>query len=149
MRIALYRGKGIVSRLILWQSRGKFSHAAVVMADDSVIESREFKGVQKRAHFKPVEGQETVKIFDVSTTLTQEGMIMDFLNKQLGKSYDYLSILRFITREDTNRYTTNTWFCSELVFAAFQHAGINLLARIEPWAVSPGQLATSPLLNPL
>lgn len=147
MRIALYRGKGIVSKLILWQSRGLFSHAACVLSDNSVIESREFKGVQKRAHFKPIEGQETVQLFNVETTPDEEFKIVAFLTGEMGKGYDYLSILRFITRENTDRYTNGTWFCSELVFAAFQHAGIDLLARIEAWAVSPGQLATSTYLK--
>ncbi len=147
MRVALYKGRGIVSKLILWQSRGHFSHAAKVLPDNSVIESREFKGVQKRPHFRPVEGQETVRLFEVETTPVQDLAINAFLVDQLGKGYDYLSILRFITRQNTNRYTRGTWFCSELVFSAFRHAGIDLLARIDAWAVSPGQLATSPLLK--
>lgn len=153
MRIALYRGKGIVSKLILWQSRGKFSHAAVVLADNSVIESKEGSlsplwrgGVRRRAHYLPIEG-ETCTLFDVMTTPVQEREIVNFLQEQIGKGYDYLSILRFITRQNTNSYTRGTWFCSELVFSAFRHAGINLLSRIDAWAVSPGQLATSPFLK--
>lgn len=148
MRIALYRGSGIVSKIILWQSRGKFSHASVVLPDNSVIESREFIGVHKMPAVIPEKG-ETFKLFNVETTPIQDMAIVAFLEGQVGKDYDYLSILRFITRENTDRYTRNYWFCSELVFSAFRHAGINLLERIDAWAVSPELLSLSPFLKPL
>lgn len=70
-----------------------------------------------------------------------------FLLDELDKSYDYGSVLRFVSREQAARRDSGKWFCSELVFAALQKGGLNLLSRIEPWAVSPGLLAYSPYLK--
>lgn len=148
MRIALYRGKGIVSNLILWQTRGEVSHAALVLPDNSVIESREFKGVQRRAHYR-ISGVKCY-LFDVPTTPLQDMAIVAFAEEQLIMCkgwwcYDYLSIARFITRSDSDLYTRGHWFCSEFVFAAFKHAEIDLLARIQDWKVNPQHLFNSPL----
>src|SRR5690606_21875536 len=71
-----------------------------------------------------------------------------FLEKQTGKSYDYRMVFRFITRLQETRKSRGKWFCSELVFAALQQCGIDLLSRTEPWEVSPGLLARSPYLQP-
>lgn len=146
MIIALHRGKSLVGRLIRWQSRGPYSHAAIVLHDGEVYESREFIGVHSLPHTPVVKG-ERVDFYEVFTTPVQDDIIVSFLKSQLGKQYDYLAIARFITREAMPHWDKKKWFCSELVFYAFQQAGINLLDRIEPWAVSPNQLSTSPLLR--
>lgn len=39
MRIALYQGKSAISRLIRWQTRSQYSHAAFLLDDGSVIEA--------------------------------------------------------------------------------------------------------------
>lgn len=53
-------------------------------------------------------------------------------------------VARFVTRRQADRESAGKWFCSELVFAAFQAAGIDLLARTEAWEVSPGLLLRIP-----
>jgi hypothetical protein len=103
--VLLFRGKGVISTLIRWQTRGEYSHAALLMPDGMIVESWQGAGVRV-------------------TSLSDWSHI------------DRLSI------------PNARWFCSELVFAALAHAGVHLFARIEPWAVSPGLLAISPLLSP-
>src|SRR5215469_1941664 len=39
MRIALYQGKSLISLLIRWQTRSRYSHAAFLLDDGSVIEA--------------------------------------------------------------------------------------------------------------
>jgi hypothetical protein len=90
-----------------------------------------------------------VDLFRVRATEAQELSIAIFLTDQLGKPYDYTMVARFISRRQAAREQSGKWFCSELVYYAFMQAGINLLDRIEPWAVSPGLLALSPLLIPV
>lgn len=72
----------------------------------------------------------------------------DFLKLQAGKKYDYTMVARFLTRRQESRASSEKWFCSELVFAAVQVAGVDLLRDTEPWEVSPGLLARSPFLFP-
>lgn len=144
--VALFRGHKLVSKLIQWQTRSEYSHAAVVLPSGEVIESREGKGVQilKELDYS----KEEIELYDVEVSDTQAVEIEAFLRDQIGKKYDWTMVARFITRRQESRSSSQRWFCSELVFAAFQQAGVNLLRAVEPWKVSPGLLAMSTLLKP-
>ena len=154
MRIALVKGTGLICRFIRWQTRSEFSHAAILDSNGVVYEAattgvRSWRAISTDdegiyAALKRKFGAE-LEILNVETTPDQERAVLQFLWRQLSKRYDFTMVFRFLTREQEARSSTNKWFCSELVFAAFQKAGINLLERIEPWEVSPGLLAYSPL----
>jgi uncharacterized protein YycO len=91
-----------------------------------------------------------VSIFEVHTTKKQNKIIEDFLVSQIGKKYDWLAIFGFVlhtTKEGRKQY--KRWICSELVFAAFQKAGINLLERIDAWKVSPTILSWNTKMAPV
>jgi uncharacterized protein YycO len=149
MKIAMYKGTGIGSELILYFSRGGYSHAAVILNDGSIIESKEFHGVRKRKNITDLLTKNyRIDIFDVSTTEEQDKTIEDFLVKQLGKGYDYWSVIGFVVyASKEGRRSYGRWFCSELVFAAFQKAGINLLDRVDAWKVSPTILSYNTKMN--
>jgi hypothetical protein len=185
--VALFRdAPGVVGKLIRWQTRSRYSHAALVFDLDAVlaiddtfdffkecedcnskfdhsrshkyltIEAREFRGVRL------TEG--VVKTWDTNVDLfAVEGCISGsrverdptevlkrvwfWAKDELAKDYDYTMVARFVSRRQASRTESEKWFCSELVFAALRKAGIELLRDVEPWAVSPGLLAKSPLLN--
>ncbi|MBX3751391.1 MAG: hypothetical protein KF897_15035 [Opitutaceae bacterium] len=143
--VALFQGPGLVSRLIRWQTRSAYSHAAIVLPSGAVIESREGIGVRQLPHLEPKNGEQ-IDFFAVEVTEEQLAKITAFLHRQLNKGYDWTMVARFITRRQESRASRGRWFCSELVFAAFLHAGVILLRGTEPWEVSPGLLARSPLL---
>ena len=142
--ILLTRSSGIIGALIRWQTRSMWSHAAVLV-NGYVYEAREGSRVRRMLSKDWRHGTIT-GAFPVSITEEQMVQMMDFLDNQIGKSYDYGSVLRFISRRQESRKGSGKWFCSELVFAAFREAGVQLLKRVEPWAVSPGLLSLSPLI---
>lgn len=152
IQVWLYKGSGFVGKLIQWQTRSPYSHAAVafdVTADGTatdawILDAREGKGVKLR---QAVAEDLMADRFSVDMTAQQETDVLEFLRRQVGKDYDYTMVARFISRRQESRKSRGKWFCSELVFAAFQHAGVDLLARCEPWEVSPGLLSRSPLLT--
>lgn len=147
LHIALHRGSGIVSRLIRWQQRGEWSHASVILRSGAVIESREFIGVRQLPKLTAAKG-ELIQVFSVECTDEQADKIEEFLKAQIGKKYDYPMVLGFMSRSSREgQQSGGKWFCSELAFAAFLRNGIALLARIDPWAVSPPHLSYSPLLK--
>ena len=45
--IALFRGRGLISALIRWQTRGRYSHAAIIQHGRVIIEAWAGKGVRK------------------------------------------------------------------------------------------------------
>jgi hypothetical protein len=73
------------------------------------------------------------------------GKFHAFLESQIGKKYDFAGILGFGL--SANLECKDKWFCSELVFAAAQYAGIELLRRIKAHKVSPGLLDVSPKMK--
>lgn len=139
--IALFRGRGLLSAAIRWQTASQYSHAAVVLPDGKIIEAWQGEGVR----ITTLDSVQGVDFFKVWLTSTQRDEVLRFLAGQIGMGYDYLGVLRFLTR--FRGAPDNRWFCSELVFAAFLHAGVPLLARTEAHEVSPGMLSRSTLLR--
>ena len=149
MKIAQYQGTGWISKAIMFMSRGGYSHAAVLLTDDSIIEAHAKRGVcTRKSLLDEVDTNTVVDVFEVATTPEQDIIIETFLKRQVGKKYDYLAIVGFVLHTThQGRIQYGRWICSELVFAAFQQAGINLLERVECWKVSPTILSYSTLLK--
>lgn len=146
MQIALYQGKSLISKAIRWQTRGIYSHAAIILPCGDVIEAWHNPG-RVRLQQSLSDGHSSgtpVDVFNVATSHNEDTLIDCFLRKQLGKKYDFRAIARFISRR--NNDNADKWFCSELVFAAFEKAGLDLLARTDAFEVSPVMLSRSPLL---
>lgn len=146
VRIALFEGVSVVSRLIRWQTRSSYSHVAAIMQDGSVIEAWHKGGVR---HVHSLDFLHTpgtlVHIFEVNIPDHFQVDYFDFLMLQVGKKYDFRSVFRFITRK--RGMSDGKWFCSELVFEALQYANIVPLRRIQSQDVSPQLLSLSPFLK--
>lgn len=128
-----------MSRIILFFSRGGYSHTSVLFDDGTIIEARPFTKIHKLKCIQDgITARCRVDIFEVDTTQKEDAIIKEFLEKQIGKKYDYLAIFGFIMyASKEGRKSYGRWICSELVFAAFRKAGINLHERIDAWKVSP------------
>jgi len=145
IEVRLYRGRGPIAKLIQWQTRSPYSHAAILI-NGEMIDAREGYGCRLRVENDEDRAADRFVLYKPLRGAAQT-MMYKFLLKQVDKDYDYTMVARFISRRQATRSTSQKWFCSELVFAAFQQAGINLLERVDPWAVSPGLLSMSPLLR--
>ena len=146
LRIGLHRSGGLVSRLIKWQTRSEYSHASLVLPDDTVLESIQGKGVVMGR--KVYDAKERVDLFTVIASPSEQAEALAFAKDQVGKGYDYTMVARFLSRRSASRSATGKWFCSELVFAAFKESGVTLLRDTEAWEVSPELLSKSPYLIP-
>ena len=147
LKVALFRGRvSLISRAIEWDTRSPYCHAAIVQTDGSVIESIEGVGVHR---IDAIPQGDTYDLFTVQgLTGPGEMAAMRFLGAQLGLPYANLDIVGFLTRCPEQK-EAGAWFCSELVYAAIRAGGVDLLARVEPFQVSPGALAMSPYLEML
>src|SRR5262245_16673912 len=124
--VCLHRGTSLVSRLIRWQTRSHYSHASIVLPDGTHYEAREGKGVLRHRSFTLTNSSEKVERFAVGLSEIQFAKLAAFLDSQVGKPYDWTMVARFITRRQASRSTAGKWFCSELVFAALEAAGVSL-----------------------
>jgi uncharacterized protein YycO len=140
--IALYRGSGLISTAIRWQTRGPYSHAAWMRRDGSVIEAWHLGGVMHNASPFTLHGEDAhVDLFELKgLTGRQRDAVETFLQNQVGSGYDWFGVIRFMS--GVNRNNEARWFCSELVAEALQFAGRPVL-QAEPWKISPSTLAWS------
>ena len=138
--ILAYSNKGWVSRLIRWQTRSRYSHVALRFGD-TVIESVEPEGVRQR----DVESADSAAdVFSLELSEERYAKLLYWCLARVGDRYDWPAIFRFVSRRKWCR--DDCWFCSEFVYTALENVGYPLLARTEPWEVSPGLLVRSPLL---
>lgn len=144
-RILLYPGHGLIGAATRWQTWGPYGHAALWVGEDEVIEADAFQGVVSRR----ADDVRTADVFHVETSEDVARSAIAFARKQIGKPYDWGGVLRFLSRRPESLFRwQDSWFCSELVYAAFMAGGQRLLRSSEPWRVSPSLLGLSPLLAP-
>ncbi len=149
MKFIVFRSNSFISKVIRWQTRGNWSHVACLFSDGVVIESREFKGVRKLNSLAEAQSVgDTVQVLTLSCKPEQEEKMRRFAESQLGRPYDYLGILRFLTRTpDTDQYLNRDWFCSGFAFEVAKMGGIELFRDTEEWEVSPEMFARSAVLT--
>jgi len=141
-KVLLFRAVSLFSKFIGWQTDSEYSHAALKF-HDCIIESVEGYGVRK-VPLSVIDWSRVVEFEVAGMDAEAAAKIREFAESEVGQGYDYWGALRFVSRR---RLPTNEkWFCSELVFAALQAGGIELLERIDPQQVSPGMLSYSPFL---
>jgi uncharacterized protein YycO len=147
MKLLLYKGRGIVSRLIQWQTRGTFSHASILFTeDDMVYEAWQGKGVIK--HKLNRQDLEGIKAFSYKDPLSLaiKDTAREFLEAQLGKPYDWKGVIRFVSRK---RHAINDeWFCSELATEVFSLINCPLFRFTQSYEVSPDLMKRSLELLP-
>ena len=148
LHIALFRGTSLVSRVIKWQTRSMYSHAAFYWPDtQTVVEAWHIGGVRQGCIHAAHTPGTIVDYYSVDLPEERsEEEVYLWLMGQVGKAYDYRGVLKFISRRKA-AIKEGKWFCSELVMSGCAHANVHLLLRIANAEVSPGQVALSPLLK--
>lgn len=146
MRVGLYRSRGFVSWAIRFQTRGQYSHAALLLDDRQAIEAWHKGGVQKGAmgHLQAAKTQ--IDVYEITGDF-DKALALEFAEAQVGKPYDFKMVGGFVSRRSREgRRSTGKWFCSELVYATLEKAGLRLFNRTQAWEVSPDLLKRSPYL---
>lgn len=143
-KILLFKGRGMVSRLIRWQTNGQYSHAAIQRPDGRIIEAWH-KPPRVRLRSRLSDWRD-VEAYSVHMPDGGWEKAISWAERQIGKKYDFGGVARFVTR--WRKKQDDKWFCSELVFQAVREGGVDLLDRVSPSQVSPTVLSFSPLLEP-
>jgi hypothetical protein len=139
VRVRFVLGVDLVSRLIAWAGAGEFSHVDAVLPDGQLFGARTDcnPGVQARPFgYAPAA---IACVYDIPCSPEQREAFYKFLWSQHGKSYDRLAIVAFIVNR--NWRSPDKWFCSELIAAALEHAGIIAVLSGAVNKVAPSPLA--------
>jgi len=114
MKIALVRNRTIGSLLIRLVTWSRWHHGGVVTKDGKFVIESVFKhGVVKTpiAEFKA--RYSTVDFFNINC---DDKKAFEFLNAQIGKSYDYFAASSLLFKLLPNH--KDKWYCFELIAAA-------------------------------
>lgn len=133
----------LISPIIEWFSSGDYSHVDAVLPDETLLGSRSTKagalksGVQIRP--KNYQKFKRVMIIEIDCTDYQANIFYQFLKDQIGKPYDKEAIFAFIFNRNWN--DKSKWFCSELIMAALEEAGITSKIYIDVNKITPVALS--------
>ena len=143
VKIGQYKGRSLTSRIIKFVTRGEYSHTAIILDNDRIVEA--WQGSNSVRVIKSLsDGHKPgtpVDIYSVRMGSEQEREFREFIEAQIGKKYDFWGIWGFLRRKDLQR--GESWFCSELFAAGCGAAGVRLLNGIPPAQVSPSMITRS------
>ena len=125
------------SKFLRWAQRCEHSHVEVCF-DGYVIGARS-TGVKCYRDFPSVTHK---KFRSVDVTDEQYEKFYKFMHDRVGEGYDWRAYLGFLIFKNT--HSSDKWFCSEIVQAAFLHAGINVLENALPYYCMPRDFWISP-----
>lgn len=143
IRLQFVLGYGLSSQAIAWFSAGHFSHVDAILPDGRLLGARSDAiggrppGVQIR--LPDYEKWKERVVMMLPSTPDQERSFLGFLDKQLGKPYDSTAIWGFATGRDWRN--PDDWFCSELLTAALEIAGVCPTLYTPSNKVTPAALA--------
>lgn len=143
VELRFYKGRSPIAWAVRWQTRSQYSHVAIVLSGWQ-IEAIERRGVV-RTPLELVPWKASYHSYYFWLPAQKRNELEAWLKLQVGKPYDWPAVARFLTRR--RGVEDRRWFCSELIYAALKHVGLDLLARTEAWEVSPGLLSRSPYLH--
>ena len=147
MRIVAYKGQSFFSKAITRFTDGPYSHVALMLDSGEIVEAYPGKGVRRRSGiFDGLSNNPEADVF-ILTKQIDDQSVEEFLNRQIGKKYDWSLITRFVTHTNESRKLGNKWICSEIVFASIWKGGLKLLERIDAWKVHPSLIPLSPYLR--
>lgn len=136
VRLAFYKAPGnFFDKLIRVLTRSPYSHVELVFGADLFFSASSRDGEVRFRYINP----EMAKWDFVRLDLTQwqEDNLKELCRDVVGKSYDWLGVLRFVL--PLLRQSWDKWFCSEVCLDRLQHVGLftpgPLAHRVSPGAL--------------
>ncbi|MNW28274.1 hypothetical protein D3C74_50960 [compost metagenome] len=150
--VVFFEGKGLIGRLIQKLTGSPYSHVALAVDSESIIEADRF--IRTRITILPEENR--VAVMRVSPELSEKetASLVLYAKTMIGRKYDYANIFTWFIRLvfQWNRFklvdNANRLYCSELIDRAYQDAlNIDLCPDRQEGDVTPSQLFTSNMLK--
>ena len=148
MQLLAHRPADFTDRLICFWTRGLFSHVAV-LCSGRIYEAVPGAGVRcvDVVDYFAAHSIGQYEIFDIPGA---DGAAAEkFARSQLGKPYDWRSIIGFATLDRATRERAGYWQCAEFAYVMCAKAGVWLFApdRTNPADLSPSLLPLSSQLS--
>lgn len=129
----LSRNDKVGSKIIRARTWSRWSHVAMLLDDEVVLESVAAHGVRLRA-LKALKQDSTDWVI-FAIPCPQANLVRNFAKGQLGKPYDILWALGLGINRDWQ--DDDKWGCSEIFAWPFQQAGYPIFRAEEVHAITP------------
>lgn len=137
VRIALFSSQSFYSQVIKLATWSRWNHVAFVLESGEVLGA-----LSQGVCITPIDYAGTrVEFFDVDCP----NFNWDWLRAQLGKPYDWTAIAGLAMHRDWRE--DDSWFCSELLAAAFEHSDYPLLRADHLNRITPRDISMSLLIK--
>jgi uncharacterized protein YycO len=121
--------------VIRWRTLSKFSHVAVCVSPTEVIDALPKGGVKRRPIQQHLEYNWVLCRPHVPLNDIQQRDLVGWLDSKVGLGYDFWGILGFGWNASTEMPTR--YFCSEIVFRAFESIGVLIVPRKTAGLIAP------------
>jgi translation initiation factor 2B subunit (eIF-2B alpha/beta/delta family) len=122
--IIFVRGKSPISKLIQYFDKGSFSHVAICLSNNAILEAQYFtKSRIVPFYFKNYE------IVDLGLSETQRERVLELGLNLMGHYYDYIQVFSYFLRGVLNKElkiynSPNNYICSELIDIILTDIGV-------------------------
>lgn len=119
-----------MGRLIRYGTEGEVGHVDAILPNGDLLGAQAAAGlggkpsgvqIRPEGYQEDCGGRNFVRV-TIKVTPKQKDAFLTFLHSQVGKPYDVKSIIGFILGRQWR--DPDAWFCSELIAAALEHAGV-------------------------
>ena len=145
--ILLFKGSGLMSKIIQLGTSSKYSHVAVCVDADMFL-AIEAQGSVRAADIRAMANYDIFRIkkgYNYSLNKS-----ISFLVSKLNEKYDYAGVIflgiikLFRLKKLANKWQKDRdYFCSELVYEAFKAGGLEIVNKESSGVVSPADIANS------
>jgi len=141
IRFYFYHWSDLMSKIIQWRTVSYFNHVAVATIENGVEYVYQVWGSWVKKEVHPLNGynKEKTKVYyvDVEVDKNKFDEIKRYLDKQVGKKYDWLAIRWFgIWKYEQDK---KRWFCSELAEVVLEKIEGRQIWRnklVSPWNIA-------------
>jgi uncharacterized protein YycO len=141
--IRFSRGTGWQGAVVRWATWSWAAHVGFRLPDGRVLDATPQFGVSIRT----ATDEGTARYFLPRAPQDLVRNAVAYASQQVGKPYDWTAIFGMAVRRDWHK--DNKWYCAELVEAAFDNVGCQLLNDYNQLdRITPRDLLLSPLLSP-
>lgn len=123
--VIFVRGHNLISKIITFFDKGRFSHVGIAMSDNTILEI----DVDKRANINPLR-YDDYEIVSLNLTEEQKEKLKTVAKQYIGYEYDYSQLLYYVLRRFFKLHksgwlnTPNEFICSELVYKVLVDIGV-------------------------
>ncbi len=146
VKIHFTKKNTLISKLVRILSCTEYSHVEIDVAD-VCYSAKPFRGVYKQYKRDLLDDNNVIETWFVDDRGIKTEKLVEFLEEQVGKKYDYLPVFALGFLRQNWRQNSNKWFCSELVDQAMRIANVPLSNKfIDSSKLTISQLRSSPVL---